>query len=146
MKTELKVKTFDELTNRQLYEIVRARIEIFLLEQTIICQDFDRIDYDSLHCFLEQDGEILAYLRAYRGEDGNVKIGRVLSITHGIGLGAKLMRLSIPEIQKRMPCKAFTLHAQTQAQGFYEKFGFTAVSSVFLEENIPHVAMMRENK
>ncbi len=146
MKTELKVKTFDELTNRQLYEIVRARTEIFLLEQKIICQDFDRIDYDSLHCFLEKDGEILAYLRAYRGEDGNVKIGRVLSLPHGIGLGAKLMRLSIPEIQKRMPCQAITLHAQTHAQGFYEKFGFTAVSSVFQEENIPHVAMMRENK
>ena len=102
----------------------------------------DGVDYDSLHCFLESDGKVLAYLRAYRAEDDEVKIGRVLSLTHGVGLGARLMREAIPEIKQRMRCRSVALHAQVQAQGFYEKLGFTVASPVFLEENIPHVAMM----
>ena len=57
---ELKIKFFDELTTRELYEIARARTEIFLMEQRIVCQDLDRVDYDSLHCFLEEDGKLLA--------------------------------------------------------------------------------------
>ena len=138
---ELKIKFFDELTTRELYEIVRARTEIFLLEQRIICQDFDGVDYDALHCFLEQDGKILAYLRAFPAEDGSVRIGRVLSITHGIGLGKALMQQSLPKILTLLPCTAITLHAQKHAQGFYEKLGFTATSAYFLEEGIPHVTM-----
>lgn len=138
---ELKIKFFDELTTRELYEIARARTEIFLLEQRIICQDFDGVDYDALHCFLEQEGKILAYLRAFPAEDGSIRIGRVLSITHGIGLGKALMQQSLPKILTLLPCTAITLHAQKHAQGFYEKLGFTATSAYFLEEGIPHVTM-----
>ena len=79
-------KKFNELSVTELYEIVRARQEVFLMEQNIVCRDFDGVDYDALHCFLWQDGRVLAYLRAYRGDEGEVHIGRVLSITHGIGL------------------------------------------------------------
>ncbi len=142
---ELKIKFFDELTTRQLYEIVRARTQIFLLEQRIICQDFDGVDYDSLHCFLEEDGKVMAYLRAYRTESGSVKMGRVLSIVHGIGLGTRLMTESIPEIKKRFGCKSITLNAQKHAQGFYESLGFTVTSPEFLEEGVPHVAMILDN-
>lgn len=137
-------KFFDELTTRELYEIVRARTEIFLLEQKIICQDFDGVDYDSLHCFLEEDGKVMAYLRAYRTEE-TVKIGRVLSLTHGIGLGKELLNKSIPEIKRKLNCNNITLHSQKHAQGFYEKLGFTATSPDFIEEGIPHVAMNLEN-
>lgn len=138
---ELKSKFFHELTTRELYEIARARTEIFLLEQRIICQDFDGVDYDSLHCFFENDGKIMAYLRAYRAEDNIVKIGRVLSITHGIGLGTRLMKESISKIKRKFNCKAIKIHAQKQAQHFYERLGFIATSSDFLEEGIPHVVM-----
>ena len=137
----LKIKYFDELTNRELYEIVRSRIDVFLMEQKIICQDFDCVDYDSLHCFLEEDGRVVAYLRAYRLDDETVAIGRVLSLTHKTGLGSRLMRESMPEIKKRFNCKKFSLHAQTQAEGFYKKMGFSTVSDVFMEEGIPHVTM-----
>ena len=137
---ELKIKLFNELTTRELYEIARARTEIFLMEQRIVCQDLDRVDYDALHCFLEQDGKLLAYLRAYHTENG-VKIGRVLSITHGVGHGAHLMEKSLPEIKKRLRGKRILLHAQAHAQGFYEKFGFAVTSPEFLEEGVPHVTM-----
>ena len=138
---ELKIKFFDELTTRELYEIVRARTEIFLLEQRIICQDFDGVDYTALHCFLEQDGKILAYLRAFPAEDGSIRIGRVLSITHGIGLGTRLMRESLLHIKTRLNAASITLHAQKHAQGFYERLGFAVTSEDFWEEGIPHVTM-----
>ena len=142
---ELKIKFFDELTTRELYEIARARTEIFLMEQRIVCQDLDRVDYDSLHCFLEEDGELLAYLRAYHTEDA-VQIGRVLSLTHGVGHGARLMKEALPEIKKRWRGERIVLHAQTHAQGFYERFGFTVTSPEFLEEGVPHVTMELTHK
>ncbi len=141
MKLKLKVKPFCELTTCELYEIIRARTEIFLLEQRIICQDLDGIDYDSLHCFIESEGKIMAYLRAYRVNKCTVKIGRVLSVKHGIGLGRSLMQDSIPKIKELTGCKTISLNAQKQAQGFYEKLGFAVASPEFLEENIPHVTM-----
>jgi len=144
LETNLTVKFFDELTTYELYEIVRARTEIFLLEQKIICQDFDGVDYDALHCFLECEGKIMAYLRAYHVNDGTVKIGRVLTTVHGIGLGKRLMNEAISQIKSRMSCKTITLHAQKHAQGFYEKLGFKVTSPDFLEEGILHVAMMLE--
>ena len=137
---ELKIKLFDELTTRELYEIARARTEIFLMEQHIVCQDLDGIDYDALHCFLEEDGKLLAYLRAFCSKDA-VQIGRVLSLTHGVGHGTYLMERSLPEIKKRLRGERILLHAQTHAQGFYEKFGFAVTSPEFLEEGVPHVTM-----
>ena len=138
---EFKYKFFDELTVRELYEIVRAHTEIFLLEQNIICQDFDGVDYASLHCCLEESGTVVAYLRAYRAEDGAAKIGRVLSRTHGIGLGTKLMRESMPVICEKFGCERLELDAQKQAEDFYARLGFVTVSGEFLEEGIPHVKM-----
>jgi ElaA protein len=134
-------KFFDELTARELYEIVRARQEIFLMEQNIVCRDFDGVDYDALHCFLWQDGKVLAYLRAYRGNDGEVHIGRVLTIPHGEGLGRSLMEFAMPRIVQHFGCERLTLHSQCHAEGFYKKLGFVRMGDVFLEEGIEHVKM-----
>lgn len=137
-------KTFGELTTTELYEIVRSRTEVFLLEQKIICQDFDCVDYDALHCFLWEGDRVIAYLRAYVANENTVKIGRVLTLTHGVGLGAKLMRASMTEIQKHYPSKQIALHAQSHAIGFYERCGFSVTSEEFLEEGIPHVEMTHQ--
>ena len=140
---QFKSKTFSELSVTELYEIVRARTEIFLMEQKIICRDFDGIDYDSLHCFIEDGGKVVAYLRAFRKKDSydTVVIGRVLSLTHKIGLGKKLMLESIPEIAQHFNCKKISLHSQKHAKGFYERLGFCVTSGEFLEEGIVHVEM-----
>ena len=134
-------KFFNELTATELYEIVRARQEVFLMEQNIVCRDFDGVDYDALHCFLWEDGRVVAYLRAYRGNEGDVHIGRVLSIPHGIGLGKRLMTQSIPIIKEKFGCEEIALHSQCHAEGFYLKLGFVRVSDVFLEEGIEHVVL-----
>ncbi|MBR2376409.1 MAG: GNAT family N-acetyltransferase [Clostridia bacterium] len=138
---QFKYKYFNELSVSELYEIVRARTEIFLLEQKIICQDFDGEDYNALHCFIEDNGKVVAYLRAYKIDKNTVKIGRVLTITHGIGLGKELMNKSMPIILEKFNGLKITLNAQSYAKGFYEKCGFKVVSNEFLEENIPHLKM-----
>ena len=138
---KLQTKFFDELTTRELYEIVRARTEIFLLEQRIICQDFDGVDYEALHCFLEEGGKVLAYLRAYPAGEGVAKVGRVLSITHGEGYGTHLMKEALPVIREKLGSKTILVHAQKTAEGFYHKLGFIVTSSDYMEEGIPHVTM-----
>ena len=136
----MKSKFFSELTAREVYEIVRARQEVFLMEQKIICRDFDGVDYDALHCFIERDGKVCAYLRAYKSDEG-VKIGRVLTIPHGVGLGKRLMEAAMPKIKKAFGADEIILHSQIQAEGFYEKLGFKRVGDVFLEEGIEHIKM-----
>ena len=139
---QFQAKHFDELTTHELYEIARSRTEIFLLEQKIICQDLDRIDYKSLHCFFENEGSVVAYLRAYLTEEDTVKIGRVLTLVHKAGLGSNLWKNALSMIKENWPGKEIVVHAQLQAQGFYEKQGFIPTSPVFDEEGIPHIAMI----
>ena len=136
-------KNFSELSLTELYEILKARSQIFIVEQNMHCQDIDGIDQKARHFFIEEDGNILAYLRAfYENESKNVvRIGRVLSITHGVGLGADIMRKAIEDIKKNMKCKKICLDSQKHAIGFYEKLGFKTVSSEFLEEGVIHVRM-----
>lgn len=134
-------KTFSELSLTELYEIIKSRSEIFLLEQNIVCQDLDDVDYNSLHCFFFDGKRVTAYLRAFRLDKDVVTIGRVLTLEHGKGVGSELMRRSMEEIQRRLPCKKISIHAQKQAVEFYKKLGFCVVSDEFLEEGVLHVAM-----
>ena len=139
-------KKFNELSTTEIYEILKARSEIFILEQNIHCQDMDDIDYNSLHCFFMENNKVIAYLRAFY-QDCNkdiVKIGRVLTLKHGKGVGKDLMEQSLKSIKEKMNCKKICMDAQKHAVGFYEKFGFKVVSNDFLEEGIIHVVMELE--
>lgn len=143
---DLVAKEFKELTTIELYEILKARAEIFIMEQNINYQDMDNVDYESLHCFFQKGNEVIAYLRAYyiKGQADIVKVGRVLTLHHGEGLGRELLEKSIPAIKNRMKCKKICMDAQKYAIGFYEKLGFLVTSDEFLEEGIVHVAMELE--
>ncbi len=139
----LSAKYFNELTTTELYEILKARSEIFIMEQHILYQDMDDIDYKSLHCFFMEDNRVVAYLRAFYEDNSKscVKIGRVLTLRHGNGIGKNLMEQSINAICLRMKCSKIYMDAQKHAVGFYEKLGFKVTSDEFLEEGIVHVAM-----
>ncbi|MBE6718846.1 MAG: GNAT family N-acetyltransferase [Ruminococcaceae bacterium] len=139
-------KNFNELTTTELYEILKSRAEVFLLEQKIICQDLDDIDYKSRHYFLQENNRVIAYLRVFYndGDNSAVQMGRVLTLKHGCGFGAELMKKSIADIKKNYKCSKICLHSQKYAAGFYEKFGFKVVSGDFLEEGIVHVSMELE--
>ncbi len=134
-------KMFSELSNREVYEILKARMKVFLLEQNIVCLDTDDVDYDCLHCYLEENGEMIAYLRAFYSDEDTVTVGRVLSTTHGVGHGKELMEKGLAAIKEELPCNTLILHSQTYAAGFYEKFGFCAFGEEFLEEGVPHIKM-----
>ena len=135
-----KAKTFSELTAAEIYEILKARSRVFQFEQNIRYLDEDDVDYDSLHCFFEENGQVTAYLRAYP-ENEKIKIGRVLTITHGKGLGKRLMELGMLSAREHFGERPIIIDAQKHAEGFYKKLGFVTSSGEFLEEGIVHVKM-----
>ena len=138
---KLKVKKFEELTAAEIYEILKARAQVFLLEQGIICQDMDDFDYKSHHFYFLEDNGVIAYLRAFKSDDKTVKIGRVLSIEHNKGLGTELMEKTIEYIKQNTSASKIALNSQKTAIDFYKRFGFSVVSPEFLEEGVLHVKM-----
>jgi len=134
-------KTFDELTNRELYSILQARAQVFVVEQECAYQDLDDLDYDSLHIFFEDEGRILAYMSALEVEGSAVKIRRVLTTDRGKGLGRTIMEEGMRIIEERFHPQKMILEAQSYAVGFYERSGFTVCSDEFLLDGIPHKAM-----
>lgn len=143
---EVVVKKFNELTTTELYEILKVRTAVFVVEQECAYQEVDGVDLDSLHVYLEENGEILAYLRAFfKNKDENVvQIGRVLTMKRGIGLGEQVVKAGIEVVKTEMKAGKIYIEAQTYAIGFYKKFGFAVTSDEFLEDGIPHVCMELE--
>lgn len=141
---KLITKFFHELTTTELYEILKSRAEIFVVEQNCIYQDLDDIDYRSLHIFYESNGRIIAYLRAFEKDSSEkiIQMGRVLTLTHGIGLGRNLLKEGITQIKKKWSPASIYIEAQCYATGFYEREGFVISSDEFLEDGIPHVEMI----
>ena len=135
-------KYFDELTTKELYEILKARAEIFVVEQNCVYQDLDDLDYRSLHIFCEEDGEVTAYMRAFFKDADTVQMGRVLTRHHGTGLGGHLLKEGISQIRTKMNPAKIYIEAQCYAVGFYEREGFRICSEEFLEDGIPHVQMV----
>ena len=140
---DFKVKTFDELTTREIYNILRAREEIFTHEKGMRCHDIDGKDYVCLHCMLTEGDELLAYLRAEKTDTG-AKIGRVITLTHGKGHGRILMEGSVTAVANFFGTDTIEVHAQYDAVGFYSKMGFSPISDEFIEEGVRHIAMIRK--
>lgn len=138
---ELTIKAFQELTTKELYEILKVRGAIFVVEQNCAYQDIDGLDETSLHLFYEDGGQVQAYLRAFEKEPGIVQMGRVLTLRHGEGLGGRLLHEGIPVIKEQFQPRKIVIEAQCYATGYYEKAGFQRCSEEFLEDGIPHVRM-----
>lgn len=134
-------KFFDELNTRELYELLKSRSEIFVVEQNCVYQDLDDKDYDSLHVFYEESERVVAYLRAFVKEENVVQMGRVLTLEHGTGLGGKLLKAGLEQIKEKYNPKKIYIEAQCYATGYYEREGFRICSEEFLEDGIPHVEM-----
>ena len=141
---QLITKYFNEMTTSELYEILKVRAKIFVVEQNCVYQDLDDIDYKCLHIYYENEGKILAYMRAFKKSDMPLtyQLGRVLTTTHGIGLGAKLLKQGISYIRKTINPSVFYIEAQCYAISFYEREGFHISSEEFLEDGFPHVQML----
>ncbi|MBQ4047584.1 MAG: GNAT family N-acetyltransferase [Clostridia bacterium] len=136
------LKHFSELSNRELYEILRVRVSVFVVEQTCPYQEIDEADFDAYHLFLpDESGHIRAYLRIFEKDADFVRLGRILTTERGTGLGLKLIFEGMRVSEALYGRHRFYVEAQSYAIGFYEKAGFRVVSEEFLEDGIPHVKM-----
>ena len=146
MEVDWKIKRFEELTTIELYEILRVRAEVFVVEQTCVYQDLDEKDKKAYHLFFEDNGEIVAYLRIL---DKNVSypeisIGRVLVIemNRGKGLAREMMQRAIAFVKEELNETQIRISAQLYLKRFYESLGFSVTSDIYLEDDIEHIEMV----
>ena len=145
--TGLQIKHFDQLSARELYEILRTREAVFIVEQNCPYPEADGKDPDAIHFWTtDPEGRVNAYLRLYRKPDepGTVQIGRVVTTERGIGLGRQILHEGICYAVEQMGARELYLEAQVYAIDFYRKEGFEVCSEEFLEDGIPHVRMRRK--
>ena len=142
------LKKFDDLTSNELYALMQLRNEVFVVEQNCVYQDADNKDQPSYHLIGWQDDKLIAYTRilppgvAYTEEPS---IGRVVTSpsARGSGIGRELMEKSIEELYKLFGKKSIKIGAQLYLLKFYTSLGFQQTSSIYLEDNIEHVEMVR---
>lgn len=146
---DFKNRKFHDLTTNELYEILRKRNEVFVVEQNINYQDCDDKDKNSYHLFFQENDEIIAYLRIL--EKGisypEISIGRVLVSKNkrGQNLGRRILKEAINFIESELKEVCIKISAQQYLEEFYNSLGFRSVSDIYLEEGIEHVKMVREN-
>lgn len=143
---QLLVKHFTELSAAELYAILRARQDVFVVEQNCPFLEIDGKDLDAYHLWFEENGEILAYARVLdRGVSFETPaVGRVISIRRREGLGSRILSEGIRIAREKYSAEAVMLEAQVYARKLYEKQGFVQVSEEFLEDDIPHIIMRLE--
>ena len=145
MPISWKTKTFDELSTQELYQILRLRSEVFVVEQNCVYQDIDNKDQKALHLFGIVEGEIIAYSRLFKPGDyfEFSSIGRVVVAEkhRDKNFGHELIDQSILEINNRFNVQNITISAQLYLKKFYESHGFVATSETYLEDDIPHIEM-----
>lgn len=135
------IKTFDELNTHELYEILKVRSAVFVVEQNCPYQDLDGIDHYACHITLWCEGAIVAYSRVFRDPDTELwHIGRVLSTHRNKNYGLQVMKESI-KLAESLGARCIEIEAQCYALGFYEKVGFQVCSEPFLLDGIPHQRM-----
>ena len=141
---QLRIAPFRSLTPAELYEMLKARFNVFYLEQQCVYPDLDDIDYHATHLALFRDGQVIAYARLFfDAATSEWRIGRMLTTERGKGLGKYLMRQALDEA-KRQGADSVHIDAQTHAVTFYRQLGFRITSDTFIEAGIPHVKMLRE--
>lgn len=140
---ELKIKHFSELTPHELYKIFKARCAVFIVEQNCPYQDIDEFDVAAYHLWLEENGELLAYVRVLPQNTmyENASIGRVISLERRRGLATRLLTEGIAVAKEKFSAKQLTIGAQVYARKLYEGVGFVQCSEEYLEDGIPHIHM-----
>ncbi|NDV14645.1 GNAT family N-acetyltransferase [Muricauda sp. TY007] len=145
---EVLVKTFEELSTKELYQILRLRSEVFVVEQDCVYQDVDNKDQKALHVIGIKNDEVVAYTRIFKPGDyfDNVSIGRVVvsQDQRKYGLGKQIMQATLAAIDQRFPDKAIEISAQSYLLKFYTELGFNALGEEYLEDGIPHRRMLKK--
>ena len=140
------VKKFKELSVEEMYQILRIRSEVFVIEQRCIYEDIDGKDEKAMHVMGKNNNEIIAYTRILEGgEDYDFpSISRVVvkKENRGKERGRKIMKESIKYIVEELKEKTIVLAAQKYLEKFYKELGFIAEGEEYLEDEIPHQKMI----
>jgi ElaA protein len=140
------IKKFSELSTEEIYNILKLRSEVFVVEQNCVYQDIDEKDQKAIHLFIEKNGEIIAYTRIFKKGDyyqENPSIGRVVvsKKERGKNLGKEIMKKSIHYVKENMDEKKIELSAQKYLDKFYKELQFCSEGEDYLEDGIPHQRM-----
>ncbi|MCK0108248.1 GNAT family N-acetyltransferase [Flavobacteriaceae bacterium S0825] len=145
---KITTKTFQELTTKELYELLQLRSEVFVVEQDCVYQDLDGKDEKALHVIGKKDNNIVAYTRVFKPGDyfKEASIGRVVvsKDKRQHKYGYDIMEASMKAVKDNFNETTIKLSAQTYLKKFYNNLGFKEIGEEYLEDGIPHVAMIRK--
>lgn len=148
MELKWNIKPFEALSTTELYNLLRLRSEVFVVEQNCVYQDIDGKDLKALHLIGEFDQKIVAYARLFKAGDyfENASIGRVVVNPdfRDRKWGHELMQEAIAGIQSHFGESKITISAQLYLKKFYESHGFIQTSETYLEDDIPHIEMKKK--
>lgn len=147
MQLNWRLKAFGELSNYELYEVLKLRSKVFVVEQNCVFLDMDDKDTKCLHLMGFADSALVAYSRlvpagvSYK----EMSIGRVVTDPdyRAKGLGMELMELSVEKAIESYGTGPIRIGAQLYLKAFYERFGFNINSAEYIEDGIPHIEMLR---
>lgn len=144
---DIKVKTFQELTTQELYDVLQLRSEVFVVEQDCVYQDIDRKDQQALHIIGYKNNNLVAYTRVFKPGDyfKYASIGRVVvrEKERQYQYGYDIMKASIEAVKTHYNQTKIKISAQTYLKRFYNNLEFFEVGEEYLEDGIPHIAMIR---
>ncbi|WP_313112424.1 GNAT family N-acetyltransferase [Aequorivita sediminis] len=144
---KIEVKKFEELNTDELYNLLRLRSEVFVLEQDCVYQDIDGKDQRALHIIGREDGKMVAYARCFKEGDyfDESSIGRVVVRDNyrKLGYGHKITDAAIKAIEENYKANKIKISAQTYLVTFYESHGFKTIGDRYSEDGIPHIAMLK---
>ena len=139
------IKPYNDLSKDQFFDILKLRIEIFVVEQCCYYQELDNEDKEAFHVSIYNDGIIVAVGRIIPNlHNKEVKIGRIaVKMEHRKkGLAYKMMKDIINFISKKYKNFSVLLSAQTYLIEFYQSFGFKVIGNTYLEDGIEHINMV----
>lgn len=149
MSLKITIKEFEMFSLKELYDVLQLRSQVFVVEQDCVYQDIDGKDGQALHILGKHKGKIVAYTRCFAPGIyfKEASIGRVVvaETYRNEGYGIKIMEASIQAIQIHYRTHKIKLSAQTYLTKFYNSLGFFESGEGYLEDGIPHIAMVRGN-
>jgi ElaA protein len=142
------IKSFSELSIKELYRILQLRSEVFVVEQDCVYQDIDGKDEKALHVLGIKNNQIIAYTRIFKPGDyfENASIGRVVVAKNerAFKYGYDIMKVSIEAIKSEFKEEKIKISAQVYLKLFYNNCGFKEIGDEYLEDDIPHIAMIKD--
>ena len=142
------VKTFNQLTTQELYNLLQLRSEVFVVEQDCVYQDIDGKDQKAFHILGIKNNKVVAYARVFGPGDyfNEAAIGRVVvkESERKFKYGYDIMKTSIDAVDYHFRVTTIKVSAQTYLRKFYNNLGFKQVGEEYLEDGIPHIAMIKD--